>query len=168
VSSARKMRDDRGRCPRTPEIFRFVPIAWQKDPPIHACQHVCALAREAWKISSDETLCSQLLMTGAEGNLEDAAEEDKALLRSNLSVSAIQWHGDTALAGRRFLLSCYWPKAENLRGLGTESPKDTEAQKPAMSSSSRPRYVQPLATAGVSSRSPALGGESIVIGAIHG
>jgi hypothetical protein len=36
-----------------------------------------------------------------DGILDCAAAEDKALLRSNLSAAAVQWHGDAAMTGRR-------------------------------------------------------------------
>jgi len=39
-----------------------------------------------------------------EGIIDLAAVKDRALLRSNLSASAVQWHGDAAhLGGRSFV-----------------------------------------------------------------
>jgi len=88
---------------------------------MYVCRRVCPLAREACGISSDGSLCSHLPGTGAEGNLEHAVEEDKALLRNNLSASAVQWHGDAALRGRRFLLSCHWSNYVRLLWVGSPS-----------------------------------------------
>ena len=44
-----------------------------------------------------------LLMREDEGILGLAVAEDRALLRSNLSAAAVQWHGDAARTGRRSL-----------------------------------------------------------------
>ena len=53
-------------------------------------------AAEAWGISRG-------LQTRKDEDIVGlAAAEDKALLRSNLSVVAVQWHGDAAHAGHRF------------------------------------------------------------------
>jgi hypothetical protein len=124
-------RNPRGRCPRTPEICRFEPIAWQENQATCAPRRAGPSVREAYKIPPDGFLFAYLSRRGAAGNLGCAAEEDRALLRSNPSASAVQWHGDAALVGRRSLFPCYWPKAKNLRGLGTESPRGTRGRGPA-------------------------------------
>jgi hypothetical protein len=71
-------------------------------------------AREVSRIASPESLRGYLSVPRNEGTLACAAEENKALLRSNLSASAVQWHGDAAILERRSFVSCYWLKAENL------------------------------------------------------
>ena len=48
--------------------------------------------------------------------------EDKALPRRTRSAATVQWHGNAADMERRFMPSCFWRKAENLRGPGTASP----------------------------------------------
>jgi len=46
--------------------------------------------------------------------------------------------------GRIFLVSCYWPKAENARGLGAEHPEAGERDRPICSAIARGQsFTQP-------------------------
>ena len=57
------------------------------------------------------------------GILECAAVGDKALLRSNLSTAAVQWHGDAAEVGRRPLLpAMLLAPSEKSQGFGDRVP----------------------------------------------
>jgi hypothetical protein len=70
------------------------------------------------------SLYSHLPVRSAEGNLEHAAVEDKALLRSNLSATAVHWHGDAAGVGRRLLRqTMLLAQSGKSQGFGDRVPK---------------------------------------------
>jgi hypothetical protein len=59
-----------------------------------------------------------------EGILDLAVAEDKALLRSNLSAAAVQWHGDAAHVGRRSLAQIMLlAQRDKSQGFGDGVPK---------------------------------------------
>ncbi len=59
-----------------------------------------------------------------EGILDLAVAEDKALLRSNLSAAAVQWHGDAAHVGRRSLTRIMLlAQSDKSQGFGDGVPK---------------------------------------------